>query len=146
MALNREILEQTESLDGSERVVLDMDSSESPVHGEQEGSACNRHFESVCYHPRFLFDHHGDCLAANLRPGNVPGAEDWEELLLAELDRQQAEGTAIGAKWSEAGVRENASERKFSRLDINANWVWPPSELEDEATRDNLLDLAKCWV
>src|SRR6202051_4897352 len=39
MALNRETLGQDESLDGSERVVLDMDSSESPVHGEQEGSA-----------------------------------------------------------------------------------------------------------
>jgi hypothetical protein len=31
MALNRETLGQAESLDGSDRVVLDMDSSESPV-------------------------------------------------------------------------------------------------------------------
>jgi hypothetical protein len=55
MALNRETLGQAESFDGSDRVVLDMDSSESPVHGEQEGSAYNGHFESVCYHPLFLF-------------------------------------------------------------------------------------------
>src|SRR6266481_2568361 len=41
MALNRETLGQAESFDGSRRVVLDMDSSESPVHGEQEGSAYN---------------------------------------------------------------------------------------------------------
>jgi hypothetical protein len=41
MALNRETLGQAESFDGSERVVLDMDSSESPVQGEQEGSAYN---------------------------------------------------------------------------------------------------------
>ncbi|MGC9997750.1 MAG: transposase [Terriglobia bacterium] len=39
MALNRETLGQAESLDGSDRVVFDMDSSESPAHGEQEGSA-----------------------------------------------------------------------------------------------------------
>jgi len=26
----------------------------------------------------------GDCLATKLRPGNVPSAEDWEELLLPE--------------------------------------------------------------
>jgi hypothetical protein len=32
MALNRETLGQAETLDSSERVVLDMDSSESPVH------------------------------------------------------------------------------------------------------------------
>ena len=35
------------------RVILDMDSSESPVHGQQEGAAYNGHFECVCYHPSF---------------------------------------------------------------------------------------------
>ena len=69
------------------RVVLDMDSSESPVHGQQEGSAYNGHFESVCYHPLFLFNGHGDCLAAKLRSGNVHSADDWDELLLPEIDR-----------------------------------------------------------
>ena len=38
------------------RVILDMDSSESPVHGQQEGAAYNGHFECVCYHPLFLFN------------------------------------------------------------------------------------------
>jgi hypothetical protein len=95
MALNRERLGQAESLDGSDRVVLDMDSSESPVHGEQEGSAYNGHFESVCYHPLFLFNRHGDCLAAKLRPGNVHSAEDWDEPLLPEIERQQAEGKEV---------------------------------------------------
>ncbi len=33
-----------------------MDSSESPVYGEQEGAAYNGHFETVCYHPLFLFN------------------------------------------------------------------------------------------
>jgi hypothetical protein len=94
MALNRETLGQVESLDSSDHVVLDMDSSESPVHGEQEGSAYNGHFESVCYHSLFLFNIHGDCLAAKLRPGNVHSAEDWDELLLPEIERQEAEGEA----------------------------------------------------
>ena len=89
------MLGQAESLDDSERVVLDMDSSESPVHGEQEGSAYNGHFESVCYHPLFLFNHFGDCLAAKLRSGNVHSAEDWHELLLPEIERQQAEGKQV---------------------------------------------------
>jgi hypothetical protein len=95
MALNRETLSQADCLDTSDRVVLDMDSSESPVHGEQEGSAYNGHFESVCYHPLFLFNDHGDCLAAKLRPGNVHSAEDWDELLLPEIERQQAEGKQV---------------------------------------------------
>ncbi len=45
MALNRELVGQAEVFDDSERVVLDMDSTESPVHGQQEGSAYNGHFE-----------------------------------------------------------------------------------------------------
>ena len=49
------------------RVILDMDSSESPVHGQQEGAAYNGHFECVCYHPLFLFNQFGDCEAAKLR-------------------------------------------------------------------------------
>ena len=55
MALNRELVGQAEAFDDSERVVLDMDSTESPVHGQQEGSAYNGHFESVCYEPVRVF-------------------------------------------------------------------------------------------
>jgi hypothetical protein len=64
------------------RVTLDIDSSESPVHGTQEQSAYNGHFESVCYHPLFVFNPEGDCLAAKLRPGNVHSAEGWDDVLL----------------------------------------------------------------
>ncbi len=49
MAVNREVLAQAERPTRADRIVLDMDSSESPVHGAQEGSAYNGHFESVCY-------------------------------------------------------------------------------------------------
>ena len=63
--------------------------------GTQEGSAYNGHFESVCYHPLFLFTEHGDCVAATLRPGNVHSADDWDDLLLPEIDRQQAEGKRV---------------------------------------------------
>ena len=96
MAVNRELVAQAETTDDGERVVLDMDSTESPVHGQQEGSAYNGHFESVCYHPLLLFNQHGDCLAAKLRPGNVHSADDWDELLLPEIERQQAAGCRQG--------------------------------------------------
>ena len=89
MAVNREVIGQAETFDHAGRVVLDMDSSESPVHGRQEGSAYNGHFESVCYHPLFLFNDHDDCLAAKLRSGNVSSADDWDELLLPEIERRQ---------------------------------------------------------
>ena len=75
--------------------MLDMDSTEIPVYGEQEQSAYNGHFESTCYHPLLLFNREGDCLAAKLRPGNVHSAEGWEELLLPEIERQQAQGKEV---------------------------------------------------
>ena len=48
-------------------IILDMDSSESPAHGEQEGSAYNGHFRYNCYHPLFCFNQYGDCEGAMLR-------------------------------------------------------------------------------
>jgi hypothetical protein len=87
--INRELLAKAEGVYACQRVVLDMDSTEIPVYGEQEQSAYNGHFESTCYHPLLLFNGEGDCLGAKLRPGNVHSAEDWDEMLLPEIERQQ---------------------------------------------------------
>ena len=77
------------------RLILDIDSSESPVHGAQEQTAHNGHFESVCYHPLFVFNQDGDCLAATLRPGNVHSADGWEQILFPVMERSQARGQAV---------------------------------------------------
>jgi len=94
-AINRDLIAKAETIDSPQRVVLDMDSTEIPVYGEQEQSAYNGHFESTCYHPLLLFSREGDCLAAKLRPGNVHSADDWEELLLPEIERQQILGNEV---------------------------------------------------
>jgi hypothetical protein len=94
-AINRGLLAKMETLDACQRVVLDMDSTEIPVYGQQEQRAYNGHFESTCYHPLLLFNGEGDCLAAKLRPGNVHSAEDWEEVLLPEITRQQQAGKEV---------------------------------------------------
>ena len=93
--INRELIGKAEALDSPQRVVLDMDSTEIPVHGQQENSAYNGHFESTCYHPLLLFNCEGDCLAAKLQPGNVHSADDWQELLLPEIERQQKLGKEV---------------------------------------------------
>jgi len=71
------------------RIILDMDSSESPVHGEQEGSSYNGHFRCNCYHPLFCFNHYGDCEGAMLRPGSVHSADRWKELLEPIVQRYE---------------------------------------------------------
>jgi len=80
---------------GIKKVILDMDSSESPVHGNQEGSAFNGHFCSRCYHPLFVFNQYGDCEGAHLRPGNVHSADGWRDLLEPIVDRYRAAGKRI---------------------------------------------------
>ena len=93
--ISRDLIAKAEFIDSAHRVVLDMDSTEVPVYGRQEQSAYNGHFESTCYHPLLLFNGEGDCLAVKLRPGNVHSAEGWEELLLPEIERQQAQGKQV---------------------------------------------------
>src|ERR687893_141963 len=62
-------------------IVLDMASSVSPTHGEQDGSADNGHFGCTCSHPLFVFNQSGDLERCALRPGNVHSAEGWREVL-----------------------------------------------------------------
>ena len=63
------------------KIILDLDSSESPVYGQQEGSAYNGYFGCDCYHPLFCFNQFGDLERALLRNGNVHSAEDWRSVL-----------------------------------------------------------------
>ena len=80
--LNRAITSTVHS-----RIILDIDSSVSPVHGQQEAAAYNGHFGCVCYHPLFCFNQFGDCEGAMLRPGNVHSAEGWREFIEPIVER-----------------------------------------------------------
>jgi hypothetical protein len=72
-------------------VTLDMNSSESPVHGDQEGSAWNSRFRSKRLHPLFVFNQFGDLERCALQPGNVHSAHGWEAMLRLVLARCSAE-------------------------------------------------------
>jgi DDE family transposase len=126
--LNRELMGKAESLGSPYRTVLDMDSTEIPVCGEQEQSAYNADFESTGFHPLLLFNREGDCLAAKLRPGNVHSAEGWKELLLPEIEPQQQMGKEVAfradAAFAKPEVYEALEERgvKYAiRIPANDN-------------------------
>jgi hypothetical protein len=64
------------------QIILDLDVSNDPVHGNQEQGFFNGYYDPVCYAPLFIFcGRH--LLAATLRPSNVDPAEG----ALAELHR-----------------------------------------------------------
>jgi len=114
-ALNRELMARVEAMESSRRVVLDIDSTEIPVYGQQEQSAYNGHFESTCYHPLLLFNREGDCLAAKLRPGNVHSAEDWDQVLLPEIERQQQQGKDVVVRADAAFAKPEVYEALEAR-------------------------------
>jgi len=53
--LNAEWIDHAMARTRHRRIILDMDSSESPVYGKQEGAAYNGHFECVWLPPLILF-------------------------------------------------------------------------------------------
>lgn len=53
-------------------IVLDLDSTDDPTHGEQEGSAYHGYFRQHMYHPLLVFDGEtGQFITAILRPGTA---------------------------------------------------------------------------
>src|SRR6478672_6119240 len=76
-------------------IVLDMDSSVSPTHGEQEMSVWNGHYACACYHPLFVFNQFGDLERCALRPGNVHSADGWVGVLKPVVARYQGKVSRI---------------------------------------------------
>ena len=110
------------------RVILDMDSSESPVHGEQEGASYNGHFGSTCYHPLFVFNQFGDCEGAMLRAGNVHSAHRWRDVLDPILSRYGATGVRryfrADAAFAKPDIYEYLEERRvFYAIRLPSNKV-----------------------
>ena len=71
-------------------ITLDMDSSVSPTHGNQEGTVWNGHFKCKCYHPLFVFNQFGMLECCSLRDGNVHSAHDWQAVMEPVLQRYAA--------------------------------------------------------
>jgi hypothetical protein len=81
-------------LDSTEEIVLDIDSSEDPTHGQQELTFFNGHYDSYMYHPIFVFDGgSGMLLASRLRPGNVSGIRQLLPLVRPTVRRLRARFT-----------------------------------------------------
>jgi Transposase DDE domain group 1/Beta-propeller repeat len=88
------------------------------------------------YHPLLLFNGEGDCLGAKLRPGNVHSAEDCEEVLLPEIERQQGMGKEVvfraDAAFAKPEIYEALEERRAKyaiRLPANDNLLRDIEEL-----------------
>ena len=80
------------------RILLDIDSTDDPTHGHQEGSAYHGYYEQHMYHPLLLFD--GDThqlITALLRPGTAHASRGVLSVLrvLVRALRQRWPGVVI---------------------------------------------------
>jgi hypothetical protein len=136
--LNTELVQHPAARSLSRRVILDIDSTESPVHGTQEQSAYNGHFESVCYHPLFVFNPEGDCLAAKLRPGNVHSADGWGEVLLPIIDRYRRRRQTVVVR-ADAAFATPAVYEALERRDVRYAIRLPANDVLGRRIEDLLI-------
>ena len=110
------------------RVIIDLDSTEDPAHGKQEGVAYNGHFGKNCFHPLFCSTSDGDGLAAKLRPGNVHSADGTLEFIKPLVERYrpwfQLFWVRADAAFAKPETYDYCEEQRityFIRLPNNAN-------------------------
>jgi len=71
--------------------IFDVDSSGFTAYGKQEGAVYNAHYGQQGFHPLFCFDGlTGDCLKAELRPGNVYTSRDVASFMKPLFYRYEA--------------------------------------------------------
>ena len=72
--LNLELLHQKWQHEGKTEIILDPDSTDSVIHGNQTGSAYHGYYGSTIYHPLLIHEAGGDLIKAVLRKGNSGSA------------------------------------------------------------------------
>jgi hypothetical protein len=72
------------------RLILDLDATDDPIHGEQEGRFFHGYYKCYCYLPLYIFCGR-ELLLAKLRPANIDasaGAKEEIAFIVAQIRRQ----------------------------------------------------------
>jgi hypothetical protein len=94
-------LRQREQAGPPQRLLLDLDSTDDPTYGHQEGTAYHGYYRQHMYHPLLVFDGDTDqLLTALLRPGNAHASRAVVSVLrrLIPALRQRWPGVAIALR------------------------------------------------
>jgi hypothetical protein len=94
--LNDALLDQFMRLCGKQvrqrgEILLDIDSTDDPTHGQQQLSIFNGAYDQHMYHPMLIFERHTGCLlSARLRSGNASSHARIVPMLLRLVPRLEA--------------------------------------------------------
>jgi Transposase DDE domain group 1 len=98
VALGELYLRQRERDGIPTRIVLDVDGTDDPTHGQQEGRAYHGYYRQHMLHPLLVFDGTtGQLITAVLRPGNTHGSAGVKAVL-------QRVVRAIRARWPQVSI------------------------------------------
>ena len=83
-----------------ERIVLDIDDTDDPAHGQQLLALFNAHVGSTCFQPTLIFEAtSGKPLLAMIRPGKRPAGKEIAAVLRRIIGR-------IGMRWPDVKIVE----------------------------------------
>jgi hypothetical protein len=85
-----------------QKILLDFDATDDPIHGEQEGGAYHGYYRQHMYHPLLVFDgQSGHLITALLRAGNTHGSNSAVALLKRIVAR-------LRCRWPEVEIEIRA--------------------------------------
>lgn len=112
-ALGESYLRERDRDGAPTRIVLDLDSTDDPTHGEQEGSAYHGYFRQRMYHPLLVFDGEtGQFVTAVLRPGTAHAGHGALAILKRLVKR-------LRARWPDV-VIEVRADAGFAKPEMYA--------------------------
>jgi hypothetical protein len=98
VALGELYLRQRERDGIPTHIILDLDGTDDPTHGAQEGSAYHGYYRQHMYHPLLVFDGEtGHLITAVLRPGNTHGSAGVKAVLKRVV-------RAVRERWPEVSI------------------------------------------
>jgi hypothetical protein len=99
------------------QIVIDLDVTDIPVHGEQEGAFYNSYYDGICYAPLYLFCGY-QILSAKLRSSNVDSAGGGLEEItrIVNLIRNKWKNTIIIIRGDRAYARDEIMDWCESRI------------------------------
>jgi hypothetical protein len=77
------------------RLILDLDTTADPTHGQQEFTAFHAFYDEHIYLPLLIYDQDGDLLTAVLQPGKPQGAASVVAVLLRVIRRVRAQWPGV---------------------------------------------------
>ena len=94
-----------------ERIVLDLDATDDPIHGDQEGRFFHGYYKCYCYLPLYIFCGR-ELLLAKLRPANIDASAGAREEIAFIV-------TQIRQSWPNVEIRLRA-DSGFCREELMA--------------------------